>query len=177
MNLYDKIRNVPDFPIKGIQFKDITTLLQDAKAYKEAIDQIAKHYKKMKIDKIVSQEARGFIFGGTLAYILGAGFVPIRKPGKLPYKTVSYTYEKEYGKDEIHMHEDAIEKGEKVLLFDDLLATGGTGLAGAKLIEKLGGEVIEQGFLIELTGSLHGREFLEKEGYKVWSLLQIEVEE
>lgn len=177
MNLYEKIRNVPDFPIKGIQFKDITTLLQDAKAFKAAIDALVGHYKPMKIDKIVSQEARGFIFGGVLAYLLAAGFVPIRKPNKLPYKTVSFTYEKEYGPDEIHMHMDAVEPGENVLLFDDLLATGGTGLAGAKLVEQTKGKVIEQGFLIELTGSLQGRKVLEDAGYKVWSLLQIKVEE
>ena len=139
MKLIDKIRNVPDFPIKGIQFKDITTLLQDPKAFKAAIDEMVKHYKSMKIDKIVSQEARGFIFGGVLAYLLGAGFVPIRKPKKLPYKTVSHTYEKEYGKDEIHMHVDAVKPGENVLLFDDLLATGGTALAGGELVKQLKG--------------------------------------
>ena len=177
LNLYDYIRNVPDFPIKGIQFKDITTLCQNAKAFKEAIDIMAKRYKKMKIDKVVAMEARGYIFGAPVAYLIGAGFVLIRKPGKLPYKTVSYEYEKEYGKDTITMHEDAIEPGERVLLIDDLLATGGTALAAAKLVEKLKGKIVECGFLIELTGSLHGRELLEKNGYNVWSILQIEVEE
>ena len=177
MNLYEKIRNVPDFPIKGIQFKDITTLCQDAKAFKEAVDQMAKRYKKMKIDKIVAMEARGYVFGAPLAYLLDAGFVLIRKPGKLPYKTIAYEYEKEYGKDTIICHEDAIKPGERVLVIDDLLATGGTAVAAAKIVEKLKGQVIECGFLIELTKSLHGREFIEKEGYKVWSLLQIEVDE
>ncbi|MHA1270897.1 MAG: adenine phosphoribosyltransferase [Candidatus Helarchaeota archaeon] len=177
MNLYEKIRNVPDFPVKGIQFKDITTLVQDAKAFKKAIDVMVDHYKKTKIDKIVAMEARGYVFGAPLAYLLDAGFVLIRKPGKLPYKTISYEYEKEYGKDKIIMHEDAIDSGEKVLVIDDLLATGGTALAAAKLVELLKGEVVECGFLIELTGSLHGRKFLEEKGYKVWSILQIEVEE
>ena len=177
MDLLKYIRNVPDFPIKGIQFKDITTLIQDPKALKETLDIMAKHYKKMKIDKIVSMEARGFIFGAALAYLIGAGFIPIRKPGKLPYKTEEFTYEKEYGPDTLTMHVDAIKPGEKILIIDDLLATGGTALAAAKLTEKLKGEVVELGFIIELTGSLHGREFLEKEGYKVWTIMEIPVDE
>ncbi|MHA1310089.1 MAG: adenine phosphoribosyltransferase [Candidatus Helarchaeota archaeon] len=177
MDLYKKIRNVPNWPVEGIQFKDITTLCQDAKAFKEAIDKIAMHYKKMKIDKIVAMEARGYVFGAPLAYLLGAGFVLLRKPNKLPYKTIEEEYEKEYGKDKITCHIDAINPGENVLVIDDLLATGGTALAAARLVEKMKGKVVECGFLIELTGSLHGREFLEKNGYKSWSLLQIEVEE
>ena len=177
MDLEKKIRNVPDWPIKGIQFKDITTLLQDPKALKESIDIFVKRYKKDKIDKIVSMEARGFIFGAPIAYLIGAGFVPIRKKGKLPYKTVEYTYEKEYGPDTVIMHTDSIEPGEKVLVVDDLLATGGTALAAAKLVEELKGEVFELAFLIELTGSLHGRKFLEDKGYKVWAHIPIEVEE
>ena len=177
MDLLKYIRNVPDFPIEGIQFKDITTLIQDPKALKETLDIMAKRYKKMKIDKIVSMEARGFIFGAALAYLIGAGFVPIRKPGKLPYKTEEFTYEKEYGSDTLTMHIDAIKPGEKVLIIDDLLATGGTALAAAKLSEKLKGDIVEMGFVIELTGSLHGRDILEKEGYKVWTILEIEVDE
>ena len=177
MDLMKKIRNVPDFPIEGIQFKDITTLCQDAEAFKYAVDLMAKHYKDLNIDKIVAMEARGYIFGAPLAYLIDAGFVLIRKPGKLPYKTVVCEYEKEYGKDEICMHIDAIESGERVLVLDDLLATGGTALGAARLVEKVGGEVIECGFLIELTGSLHGRKILEDAGYKVWSILDIEVEE
>ena len=177
MNLEEYIRNVPNFPIKGIQFKDITTLCKNAKAFKEANDIMAERYKKMKIDKIVAMEARGYIFGAPVAYLIGAGFILIRKPGKLPAKTVSYEYEKEYGKDTITMHEDAIKPGERVLVLDDLLATGGTAFAAAKLVEQLKGEVIECGFLIELTKSLYGREILEKEGYKVWSILQIDVDE
>ncbi len=177
MNLYEKIRNVPDWPVKGIQFKDITTLCQDAAAFKEAIDIMKDHYKDMGIDKIVAMEARGYVFGAPLAYLIGAGFVLLRKPGKLPYKTIEEEYEKEYGKDKITCHIDAINPGEKILVLDDLLATGGTALAAARLVEKMKGKVVECGFLIELTGSLHGREFLEKNGYKVWSILQIEVEE
>ena len=149
MDLLNYIRNVPDFPIEGIQFKDITTLIQDPKALKETLDIMAKRYKKMKIDKIVSMEARGFIFGAALAYLIGAGFVPIRKPGKLPYKTEEFTYEKEYGPDTLTMHIDAIKPGENVLIIDDLLATGGTALAAAKLSEKLKGNVVEMGFVIE----------------------------
>ncbi len=177
LNLVDKIRNVPDWPIKGIQFKDITTLLQDAEALKEAINIFVKRYKNKKIDKIVSMEARGFIFGAAIAYMIGAGFVPIRKKGKLPFKTIEYTYEKEYGPDTLTMHVDAIKSGERVLIIDDLLATGGTALAAAKMVEMLKGEVYEIGFLIELTKSLHGRKFLENEGYKVWAHLDIPVEE
>ncbi|MHA1377309.1 MAG: adenine phosphoribosyltransferase [Candidatus Helarchaeota archaeon] len=177
MDLKKSIRNVPDWPIKGIQFKDITTLLQDPKAFKEGIDVFVKRYKNKKIDKIVSMEARGFIFGAPIAYLIGAGFVPIRKKGKLPYKTIEYTYEKEYGPDTVIMHVDSIKDGENVLVVDDLLATGGTALAAAKLVEKLNGKVVELAFLIELTGSLHGRKFLEEKGYKVWAHIPIEVEE
>jgi len=177
LDLKKSIRNVPDWPIKGIQFKDITTLLQDPKAFKEGIDVFVKRYKNKKIDKIVSMEARGFIFGAPIAYLIGAGFVPIRKKGKLPYKTIEYTYEKEYGPDTVIMHVDSIKDGENVLVVDDLLATGGTALAAAKLVEKLNGKVVELAFLIELTGSLHGRKFLEEKGYKVWAHIPIEVEE
>jgi adenine phosphoribosyltransferase len=177
LDLEKKIRNVPDWPIKGIQFKDITTILQDPKALKESIDLFVKRYKKKGIDKVVSMEARGFIFGAAIAYMIDAGFVPIRKKGKLPYKTIEYTYEKEYGPDTLIMHIDAIAPGEKVLVMDDLLATGGTALAAAKMVEQLKGEVVEIAFLIELTHSLHGREFLEKNKYKIWSHLKIPVEE
>ena len=177
MNLLEKIRNVPDWPKKGIQFKDITTLIQDPIGLKEVIDLMAQPYMKMNIQKVVSMEARGFIFGSMVAYLIGAGFVPIRKKGKLPYKTVEHEYEKEYGPDIITMHIDAIKPGERVLILDDLLATGGTAIAAAELVKKLKGTVVEFCFLIELTHSLHGRRILEDAGYKVRSFIQIPVEE
>ena len=175
INLLDYIRNVPDWPVEGIQFKDITTLCLDPIPFKESIDQIVKHYKKKGIDKVAAIEARGFVFGGAIAYLLNAGFVLIRKKGKLPWKILQEEYELEYGTDVIEMHQDAIEEGENVLLFDDLLATGGTAKATAELIEKAGGNVMGIAFIIELTGSLHGRDLLE--GYDILSLLNIPVEE
>jgi adenine phosphoribosyltransferase len=175
MNLEDYIRNVPDFPVKGIQFKDITTLAKDNSAFKESCDRIINYYKNKGITKVAAIEARGYVWGGAIAYQLGAGFILMRKPGKLPYKTLQEEYELEYGTDSIQMHIDAIEKGEKVLLFDDLLATGGTAKAACNLIEKGGGNVIGIAFVIELTGSLHGREKLK--GYDVFSLIEIPVEE
>ena len=150
MDLKSKIRTVPHWPVEGVMFRDITTLLQDGEAFKHACNEMYKRYKDMKIDVVVGIESRGFVFGSVLAYLLGVGFVPVRKPGKLPYKTVSEEYEKEYGKDKIIMHSDSIKKGQKVLLVDDLIATGGTAAAAARLIEKLGGEVIECAFLIDL---------------------------
>ena len=175
MNLEEYIRNVPNFPIEGIQFKDITTLAKDPLAFKESCDQIINYFKNRGITKVAAIEARGYVWGGIIAYQLGAGFILIRKPGKLPYKTLSEEYELEYGTDKIEMHVDAIEKGEKVLLFDDLLATGGTAKAACNLIEKAGGKVEGIAFIIELTGSLHGRKKLE--GYDFLSLIQIEVAE
>ncbi len=175
MNLEKYIRNVPDFPKPGIQFKDITTLCKEYKAFKESCDRIVKHYKGKGITKVAAIEARGYVFGGVLAYQLGAGFVLIRKPGKLPYKTLSETYELEYGTDTIEMHVDAIEKDDKVLLFDDLLATGGTAEAACKLIEKAAGKVVGVAFVIELTRSLHGRDKLKD--YEIFTLVEIPVEE
>jgi adenine phosphoribosyltransferase len=175
MNLEEYIRNVPNFPIEGIQFKDITTLAKDPLAFKESCDRIITYFKNRGITKVAAIEARGYVWGGIIAYQLGAGFILIRKPGKLPYKTLSEEYELEYGTDKIEMHVDAIEKGERVLLFDDLLATGGTAKAACNLIEKAGGKVEGIAFIIELTGSLHGRKKLE--GYDFLSLIQIEVEE
>ena len=136
LNLIDYIRNVPDFPKPGIQFKDITTLCNASISFKNACDQIINHYKGKGVSKVAAIEARGYVFGGVIAYMLDAGFILIRKPGKLPYKTLSETYELEYGTDKIEMHMDAIEEGEKVLIFDDLLATGGTAEAACKLVEK-----------------------------------------
>jgi adenine phosphoribosyltransferase len=168
MELEKIIRDVPDFPKQGIIFKDITTLLQDGEAFRQALNLMLKKYLNAKIDKVLGIEARGFIFGGVLAYKLGCGFVPARKPGKLPYRTIREEYTLEYGINALEIHEDSIKPGEKVLIVDDLLATGGTALAAAKLAEKLGGEVVGIEFLIEL-GFLHGREKLAK--YPVSSLI------
>lgn len=169
MDLKEKIRVVEGFPTEGISFKDITTLLKDAGALKECIDQLAERFRGIQADLVVGPESRGFIFATPLAYLLGTGFVPVRKPGKLPAETVSYEYKLEYGKDKLEIHKDSIKPGQKVLIVDDLLATGGTMYAAAKLVEKLGGEVVGLGFLIELT-ELKGREKLK--GYKVESLIQ-----
>ncbi len=170
MDLKSKIRRIPEF--KGVVFWDITTLLKDKDAFRECIKKLADHFRGKHVDTVVSSEARGFIIGGALAYELGAGFVPIRKKGKLPSKAVSLTYQKEYEADTIEMHEDAIKPGEKVLLIDDLLATGGTIKANAELVEKLGGKIVGIGFLIELE-YLHGRETLGKK-YDVFSIINFE---
>ncbi|NMC06225.1 MAG: adenine phosphoribosyltransferase [Candidatus Lokiarchaeota archaeon] len=173
---YDKlIRNVPDFPKKGIQFKDITTLIKDAKGLDNAVSDLAASFKDAKVDKVLGIESRGFVFGTGIALKLGKGFILARKPGKLPAKTERAEYSLEYGKDAIEVHVDAINKGERVLIIDDLLATGGTFVAAAKLVEKLGGIVAGIGCVIELTGSLHGRDQLK--AYKVVSLVQIPVHE
>jgi adenine phosphoribosyltransferase len=170
MDLKSKIRRIPEF--KGVVFWDITTLLKDKDAFRECIKKLADHFRGKHIDTVVSSEARGFIIGGTLAYELGTGFVPIRKKGKLPSKAVSLTYQKEYEADTIEIHEDAIQPGEKILLIDDLLATGGTIKANAELVEKLGGKIVGIGFLIELE-YLHGREALGKK-YDVFSIINLE---
>jgi adenine phosphoribosyltransferase len=175
MDLLKYIRNVPNFPIEGIQFKDITTLAKFHAPFKESCDRIINKFKEKGISKVTAIEARGYIWGGVLAYQLGAGFVLIRKPGKLPAQTLSEIYELEYGTDSIEMHKDAIEKGEKVLVFDDLLATGGTAKAACNLVEKAGGIVVGVAFVIELTGSLHGRDKLD--GYNIFTLMEIPVEE
>lgn len=170
MDLKAKIRRIPEF--KGVVFWDITQLLKDKYAFKECIKQMAEHGRDKGADVVVSSEARGFILGAALAYELGLGFVPIRKKGKLPSKTVSLTYQKEYESDTIEIHEDSIEPGQKVLLVDDLLATGGTIKANAELVEKLGGEIVGMVFLIEL-GYLHGREAL-GDKYEVFSIINYE---
>ncbi len=150
MDLEPHIRNVPNFPIDGINFKDITTLLKDPSALKEAIDRLTDPYRDNPPDLIVAVEARGFIFATAMAYQLGCGFAPVRKPGKLPAATASETYELEYGTDEVQIHRDAVNSGTRVLIVDDLLATGGTAAATARLIERLGGTVTGLAFLIEL---------------------------
>jgi len=156
MDLKKYIRNVPDFPKPGIQFKDITTLWKDNKAFKESIDLLYQRYKDKEIDKVVGAESRGFIVASPLAYLLNAGFVLVRKKGKLPYKKINVVYELEYGTDSLEMHEDAIKQGENVLVVDDLLATGGTMGAIIKLVKKLGGNIIEAAFIVELE-PLNGR--------------------
>lgn len=167
-NLADAIRSVPDFPKPGIDFKDITTLLKDPQAFKEAVDAMLKPFDSIKIDKVVGIESRGFIFGTAMAYKIGAGFVPIRKPGKLPAKTISEEYQLEYGTDKVEIHVDAVEKGETVILVDDLLATGGTAQASVKLLEKIGADILGLTFLIELD-FLNGREKIKD--YKVFSVI------
>ena len=157
MNLKDKVRIIEGFPKAGISFKDVTTLLQDGDALRESINVIAEHLKDKNIDIIIGPEARGFLFGVPVAYVLGAGFVPVRKPGKLPYETIQTSYDLEYGSDVLEIHRDAIKKGQRVAIVDDLLATGGTVAAVAKLVEESGGEVVAIDFLIELT-ELKGRE-------------------
>jgi len=151
------IRNVPDFPKKGIVFRDITPLIGDREAFGCVIDEFAKRYRNKKIDYIVSVESRGFIFGAALAYVIGAGLIPVRKKGKLPHETYKVAYDLEYGQDTLEIHRDAMEKGKNVLIFDDLLATGGTTRATIDLVNKLGGKVMEAAFVIELE-FLKGRE-------------------
>lgn len=173
MKLENLIRDVPNFPKEGIVFKDITTLLKNSLGLNEAINSLYELAKGKGITKVAGIESRGFILGGALAQKLNAGFIPIRKPNKLPSEKISATYELEYGSDKIEIHKDAIEKGDKVLLHDDLLATGGTMEAAIKLIESLGGEVVQVSFLIELN-FLNGREKLKS--YDVQSLIQYESE-
>jgi len=172
-DLLQKIRSVPDFPKKGIIFRDITTLIKDKNAFRQAIDLLAEHYRHAGIEKVVSIESRGFIFGAPLAYVLDAGFVPIRKPGKLPAAVTRQEYALEYGNDAIEMHNDAIVPGEKVLVLDDLLATGGTVRAAADLVQRAGGKIIGLAFLIELS-FLKGRQKLNE--YDVYSVLHYDSE-
>lgn len=171
MELKDKIRSINDYPKEGIIFRDITTLLRDKDAYKEAMDQLATKANEFNPDQVMGVEARGFIIGSVLAYQLNCGFVPVRKPGKLPFDKIEECYGLEYGTDCLELHTDAIRSGEKVLIIDDLLATGGTSKASANLVERLGGEVVGFLFLVELVG-LGGREKLGD--YKVESILQYE---
>ena len=168
-DLKQYIREVPDWPKPGILFYDITTLLKDPLALRMTVDRFVWMFSKRQIDKVVGMESRGFMFGPIVAYDLNAGFVPVRKPGKLPYETIRESYDLEYGTDSIEMHRDAIRPGEHVLIVDDLVATGGTALAAAKLVESLGGIVAGFGFIIELT-FLDGRKKLA--GYEVESLIQ-----
>lgn len=173
MDLKSVIRTIPHFPKQGIMFRDITTLLQDAEAFNYVIGQLAERYKDKKIDFIVGIESRGFIIGGALAHKLGLGFVPIRKAGKLPGETESVEYELEYGKDKVEIHKDALKSGNRIVLVDDLIATGGTAKASCELIEKIGGEIVECAFIIDLP-DLKGKEKLAK--YNLFTMVEFEGE-
>ncbi len=173
MSLKNAIRSIPDYPKPGIIFRDITTLLADAKAFRRAIDELVQPWSGSKIDKISGIEARGFILGGAVAHQLSAGFVPIRKKGKLPHKTVSIGYSLEYGVDEMEMHVDALMPGEKVILVDDLIATGGTAEAAVKLLKKLGADVVAACFVIDLP-DLGGAKKIEALDVPVRSLIAFE---
>jgi adenine phosphoribosyltransferase len=172
-NVKDYIRTIVDFPHEGILFRDVTTLFADPRGFRMAVDQLLHPYAGMQIDKVVGLEARGFILGGAIAHQLTVGFVPVRKKGKLPGATISQEYKLEYGEAIMELHSDALQPGEKVLLVDDLLATGGTAEAGITLIEKLGAEIIGCAFVIDLP-ELGGRKLLEKLGYEVHVLCDFE---
>ena len=175
MSIKSKIRTIENYPIDGVMFRDITTLLEDPEGLRDSIDQLVNRYKDLKIDKIVAIEARGFILGAPLAYLLNIGLVLIRKPGKLPFETINQEYKLEYGSDMVEIHIDAIKKGEKVLIVDDLIATGGTAEAAVRLIQKVQGEIVECCFIIDLP-DLGGSEKLEKMGQKVFTLCEFEGE-
>jgi adenine phosphoribosyltransferase len=170
-----KIRTIPNWPKPGIMFRDITTLLQDAPTFNHTIELLLERYKDKQIDVVAGIESRGFIIGSILAHRLDRGFVPIRKKGKLPYDTESEEYELEYGTDTIEIHKDAILEGQKVLIVDDLIATGGTAMASCKLIKKIGGEVVEFCVIIDLP-DLGGKKKLERAGYPVFALVEFEGE-
>ena len=163
------VRNIPDFPKKGILFRDITPILLDPRLFSQIVNEFVRRLKGKKVDKIVAIESRGFIFGGVIANRLKVGLAIVRKPGKLPYETIKETYELEYGKDSLEIHKDAIKKGERVVIFDDVLATGGTAKATGNLVKRLGGKVVEYDFLIELT-PLKGKDKLK--GTQVFSLIE-----
>lgn len=173
MPIKSLIRTIPHYPKPNIMFRDITSLLKDPVGFKITINELVRRYADMEIDKVMGIEARGFIIGAPLAYALGKGFVPIRKQGKLPAETIGHDYELEYGTDRIEVHTDAITSGERVLLVDDLIATGGTAEAATKLIEKMGGKIVECCFVIDLP-DVGGHKRLEKQGYSVFSLCEFE---
>ena len=173
MDLKETIRSIPDWPIKGVIFRDLSTLMQNPQAFRESCDILYERYKDIDIDKIVGIDARGFVFGAVLAYKLGIGFIPVRKKGKLPWKTIQETYSLEYGEDTLEIHEDAVEKGEKVVIVDDLIATGGTIGATVKLVKKLGADIIECAFVVELP-DLKGRDQIQD--CKVFAITEFEGE-
>ena len=169
----DYIRTIPDFPHEGIMFRDVTTLFSDPRGLRLAIDQLLEPYVGQKIDKVIGLEARGFILGGAVAHQLGVGFVPVRKKGKLPGKTLSQDYKLEYGEATVEIHEDALDAGERVLIGDDLLATGGTAVAGIKLVEQLGAQVVSCAFVVDLP-ELGGRKVLTDMGLDVHTICDFE---
>ncbi len=173
MDLKKYVRTVPNWPKPGIMFRDITTILKDPAGYKLAVDLLLEHYRDLDFDKVIAIESRGFVFGSLLAYELGKGLIMVRKPGKLPAERVRKEYSLEYGTDAIEMHKDSLSEGERVVVIDDLLATGGTALASAQLCEELGAKVVEMGFVIDLP-DIGGSERLEREGYKVFKLIDFE---
>jgi adenine phosphoribosyltransferase len=173
IDLRSAIRNIPDYPKPGIMFRDITTLLGDARGFRRAVDELVQPWAGMKIDKVAGIEARGFILGGAVAHQVSAGFIPIRKKGKLPHKRVSIAYSLEYGLDEMEMHEDAVEKGERVILVDDLIATGGTAEGAVKLLRQLGANVLAACFVIDLP-ELGGADKLRKMDVAVRTLISFE---
>ena len=171
MPIKSRIKTIPDYPKPGIMFRDITSLLQDPRGFRKAIDELVYPFAGQRIDKVAGIEARGFILGGAVAHQLSVGFVPVRKKGKLPRDTIRETYELEYGKDEIEIHSDAIAQGENVLLIDDLIATGGTAAAAARLIARLGGRIAGASFVIDLP-ELGGKKRLEDMGLSVFTLVE-----
>ncbi len=173
MSIKSKIRTIENYPIKGVMFRDITTLLKDPEGLRDSINKLVDRYKDLNIDKIAAIESRGFIIGAPLAYLLNVGLVLIRKPGKLPAETIDQDYKLEYGTDRIEVHVDAIEKGEKVLIVDDLIATGGTAEATVRLVQKMKGDIVECCFIIDLP-DIGGRERLENMGQKVFTLCEFE---
>jgi adenine phosphoribosyltransferase len=175
MNIKSRIRTIPHYPKPGIMFRDITTLLKDPVGFRVTIQEIVNRYVERKIDKVAGIESRGFIIGAPVAFALGVGFVPVRKKGKLPAETVGHDYELEYGQDRVEIHVDAIAAGDRILLLDDLVATGGTAQAACTLIEQMGGTVVECCFVIDLP-DIGGRKRLEKRGLKVFSLCEFEGE-
>ena len=175
MSIKSKIRTIKNYPIDGVMFRDITTLFEDPEGLRDSINKLSERYKDLKIDKIAAIEARGFILGAPLAYILNVGLILIRKPGKLPAKTISQDYDLEYGSDQIEIHSDAIRPGEKVLIVDDLIATGGTAEAAVKIVEKMQGQIVECCFIIDLP-DIGGRARLEGIGQKVFTLCEFEGE-
>jgi adenine phosphoribosyltransferase len=173
LDLRSSIRNIPDYPKPGIMFRDITTLLGNARAFRRAVDEMVQPWAGMKIDKVAGMEARGFILGGAVAHQVSAGFIPIRKKGKLPHKRVSIAYSLEYGLDEMEMHEDAVSRGEKVILVDDLIATGGTAEGAVKLLKQQGADVLAACFIIDLP-ELGGADKIRKLGVPVRTLISFE---
>ena len=175
MSIKSKIRTIENYPIKGVMFRDITTLLKDPEGLRDSINKLVDRYKDLNIDKIAAIESRGFIIGAPLAYFLNVGLILIRKPGKLPAETIDQNYKLEYGTDRIEVHLDAIEKGEKVLIVDDLIATGGTAEAAVRLVQKMKGDIVECCFIIDLP-DIGGRDRLENMGQKVFTLCEFEGE-